>query len=268
MILTDSGFDSRLCFISDGNPAIQPIQPTESRQHGGKGKGNPQVKRYQNGPQPLKRVAILLLLLLLVGPFSCGVFRQAEPKAQPAESWNPPDGLENPSLSPEPTSDYTIGTGDLMNVLVYGEPDLTSIARVSNEGYIELPLIGKVRAAGSTTPELKRRIEDRLKDGYLVSPDVQIILQEYKQDVIHLMGQVATPGPYRITHSNTLMGTISKAGGFTPIAKRSKVKIIRKENGGSRVFFVDTTLITKEGKLQEDVLLMPGDVIIVPERFF
>ncbi len=171
-------------------------------------------------------------------------------------------------MSPAPTSDYTIGSGDLMNVLVYGEPDLTAIVRVSNEGFIELPLVGKVRASGFTAPELKKSIEARLSEGYLVHPDVQIILQEYKQDVVHLMGQVGTPGPYRITHSNTLMGTISKAGGFTPIAKRNKVKIIRKENGGSRVFYVDTVRITKEGNLQDDVLLMPGDVIIVPERFF
>ena len=82
------------------------------------------------------------------------------------------------------------------------------------------------------------------------------------------MGQVATPGPYRITHGNTLMGTISKAGGFTPIAKRNRVKIIRTENGKSRVFFVDTLRITKEGKMEDDVLLKPGDVIIVPERLF
>jgi len=155
-----------------------------------------------------------------------------------------------------------------MNILVYGEPDLTAVVRVSREGAIELPLIGQVMAAGLTPPELKGRIESKLKEGYLVKPDVQIILQEYRQDVVHLMGQVAAPGPYRITHGNTLLETISKAGGFTPIAKRNKVKIIRKEDGKSRVFFVDTTRVTKEGNLQEDVLLMPGDVIIVPERFF
>lgn len=139
---------------------------------------------------------------------------------------------------------------------------------MSGEGFIELPLIGQVRAAGLTLSELKQSIEEKLKKGYLVNPDVQIILQEYKQDVVHLLGQVAAPGPYRITHSNTLLDTISKAGGFTPIAKRNKVKIIRKEDGRSIVFFVDTTRITEKGNLQDDVLLMPGDVIIVPERFF
>jgi protein involved in polysaccharide export with SLBB domain len=226
------------------------------------------VRQPQNGHPPLKKAAILLLLLPLFGLLSCSLFQRAEPKAPQDESPDLRTGQEEPSLFFTPTTDYTIGSGDLMNVLVYGEPDLTAIVRVSNEGFIELPMVGKVRACGSTAPELKERIEARLKEGYLVNPDVQIILQEYKQDVVHLMGQVATPGPYRITHANTLMGTISKAGGFTPIAKRKKVKIIRKENGGSKVFFVDTTAITQEGRLQDDVLLMPGDVIIVPERFF
>jgi len=226
------------------------------------------VRHPQDGLQPLKNAAILLLLLPLFGLLSCSLFQRAEPKAPQDEPSDIPTGQEEPSLSSAPVTDYTIGSGDLMNVLVYGEPDLTAIVRVSGEGFIELPLVGKVRATGSTPPELKGRIEARLKEGYLVNPDVQIILQEYKQDVIHLMGQVGSPGPYRITHSNTLMGTISKAGGFTPIAKRKKVKIIRKENGGSKVFFVDMTAITKKGRLQDDVLLMPGDVIIVPERFF
>jgi polysaccharide export outer membrane protein len=214
-------------------------------------------------------VALLLLLVLVLGTVSCSLFRGAEPtEPPPTDFLSPEDGEEPPPLSPSPTSDYKIGTGDLMNILVYGEPDLTGLTRVSNEGFIEVALIGKVRAAGLTAEELKKSIQARLREGYLVNPNVQIILQEYKQDVVHLIGQVATPGPYRITHAETLMSTISKAGGFTPIAKRNKVKIIRKTNGGSRVFFVDMARITKEGKLEEDVLLLPGDVIIVPERFF
>lgn len=226
------------------------------------------MRQPRNGHQPLKKAAILLLLLPLFGLLSCSLFQRAEPEAPQDESPAPRTGLEEPSSSSTPTTDYTIGPGDLMHVLVYGEPDLTSIVRVTNEGFIELALVGKVRASGATTLELREEIEARLKEGYLVNPDVHIILQEYKQEVVHLMGQVATPGPYRVTHGDTLMGTISKAGGFTPIAKRNKVKIIRKENQGSKVFFVDMRAITKEGRLQDDVLLMPGDVIIVPERFF
>jgi polysaccharide export outer membrane protein len=216
----------------------------------------------------MERAAFFLLMLLFFGLPHCSAFRGREPRDPSTDPVAVPVEEAPTDLPAAATSDYIIGTGDLMNVLIYGEPDLTGMVRVSNEGFIELPLIGKLRASGLTAPELKQSIEDRLREGYLVRPDVQIILQEYRQDVVHLMGQVATPGPYRITHNNTLMGTISQAGGFTPIAKRNKVKIIRKENGKSRVFFVDTLRITKQGKLQEDVLLKPGDVIIVPERFF
>ncbi len=226
------------------------------------------LKRDGKRPEPLEKAAFLLLSLLFFGFAHCSAFRSQEPGDPSTDPAAVPAEEEKTEIPTALSSDYIIGTGDLMNVLIYGEPDLTGMARVSNEGFIELPLIGKVQASGLTAPELKRSIEDRLKEGYLVRPDVQIILQEYRQDVVHLMGQVATPGPYRITHNNTLMGTISQAGGFTPIAKRNKVKIIRKENGKSRVFFVDTLRITKQGKLQEDVLLKPGDVIIVPERFF
>ncbi len=203
-------------------------------------------------PGPTKGLPWLLAAVAFL--VSCATSREAaRPPAEPSAA----------------VSDYEIGPGDMLNILVYGEPDLATVTRVGREGYIEFPLIGRVHAAGRTPEGLKREIEGRLRDGYLVNPDVHIILQEYRQDVVHLIGQVVTPGPYRITHSNTLMETISKAGGFTPIAKRKKVRIIRREEGGkSRVFYVDTTRITDEGRLEEDVVLKPGDVIIVPERFF
>jgi len=161
-----------------------------------------------------------------------------------------------------------LGSDDILHVLVYGEPDLTTVARVGGDGSIEMPLVGKVPAQGRTPEELADGIRARLKDGYLVNPDVRVVLQEYRQNMVYLMGQVAVPGPYRITHGNTLMETVSKAGGFTPIARRKKVKIIRNTGATSQVFFVDAARITDEGKLEEDVALMPGDLIIVPERFF
>lgn len=167
-----------------------------------------------------------------------------------------------------PPEDYVLGTEDLLNIVVYGEPDLTTVARVDHAGYIVMPLVGKIEARGLTAAELKQSIETHLEAGYLVHPDVRIILQEYRQSVVHVFGQVATPGPYRLTHADTLLEIISKSGGFTPVAKRKKVKILRKGPEGSRVFYVDTTRITGEGRLEEDVLLMPGDVVIVPERFF
>jgi len=167
-----------------------------------------------------------------------------------------------------PPAGYRLGPEDVFNVLVVNEPELTTVARVGRDGFIEMPLVGRIQASGLTVEELTHRIEEALRSGYLANPDVQIILQQYRQDVVHLFGQVGTPGPFRLTHGDTLLEVISKAGGFTPIAKRKAVRILRKEGDRTRVIVVNVRRILDEGRLEEDVPLMPGDVVIVPERFF
>lgn len=215
----------------------------------------------------LLRVLFLGALLVFSG---CGARSEM---AEENPVWNRPQPPEGGQAAPSdlpgaPPEGYRLGSEDVLNILVYGEPDLTTLARVGQDGFIEMPLIGRVQAAGLTPDQLKENIEAGLRAGYLVHPDVQIILQQYRQEMVHLFGQVGTPGPFRITHRDTLMEIISKAGGFTPIANRKKVKIIRREEKGSRVILVNAARITDEGKLEEDVPLLPGDVIIVPERFF
>ena len=163
---------------------------------------------------------------------------------------------------------YRIGAEDILDIRVYGEPDLNAVVRVSSEGTVVLPLIGKLAASDLTTEELTEKITATLKDGYLKSPQVMVLLQQYRQAMVHIMGEVSAPGPYRLTHHNTLMELISKAGGFTPVAKRSQVRIIRQGRQGENIIIVDTTKIIDEGRLDEDVSLSPGDIIVVPERFF
>lgn len=165
-------------------------------------------------------------------------------------------------------SDYRIGGEDVLEIRIYGEPELTSIARVQTNGTIALPLIGDVEAAGLTIDTLRTRITERFQKGYLKNPQIMIFLQQYRQSMVHLFGEVSAPGPYRLTHQDTLMELISKAGGFTPVAKKSKVKIIRQAGGTEEIVLVDTTEITDKGKIDRDVALMPDDIIIVPERFF
>jgi len=165
-------------------------------------------------------------------------------------------------------ADYRVGAEDVLEIRVYGEPDLAAVARVQTNGTIALPLIGDVEAAGLTIGALRERIMSRFKDGYLKNPQITIFLQQYRQSMVHLFGEVSAPGPYRLTHQDTLMELISKAGGFTPVAKKSKVKVIRQADGMEKTIMVDTAEITGEGKIDKDIALMPGDIIIVPERFF
>lgn len=217
------------------------------------------------------RFSLSVLLLILSLSFLAGACKRD--KGQEG-SWNnleKDESVSREALPPEPTpppSGYILGTDDVIHILIYNEPDLTTVARIGFDGFIEMPLIGKVPANGLTQEELASGIETKLEQGYLVNPDVRVTLQEFRQNMVYLMGQVAVPGPYRITHGNTLMEMVSKAGGFSPIAKQKKVKIIRSLHEGSQTFYVDATRITDDGLLKEDIVLLPGDMIIVPERFF
>ena len=167
-----------------------------------------------------------------------------------------------------PGHDYHIGPEDVLDVRVFGEPELMQILRVSPDGTIKFPLIGKVKAAGMTPDQLADTITDALKQGYLKNPQVTVFMQQYRQRMVHVFGEVSAPGPYRLTHNDTFMEIISKAGGFTPVAKREKVKIIRKQKGDQDILYIDAQKIFKEGRLDLDIQLHPGDIIIVPERFF
>lgn len=211
------------------------------------------------------------LVLLLAASFLLSACKREGHRGPEASGSVPAEPRFHSPPSPDPApppSGYVLGTDDVIHILIYNEPDLTTVARVGLDGFIEMPLIGKIRASGLTQEELAGRLETKLEEGYLVNPDVRIALQEFRQSMIYLLGQVAVPGPYRITHGNTLMEIVSKAGGFTPIAKQKKVKIIRISKEGSQVFYVDATRITDDGMLEKDVVLLPGDMIIVPERFF
>ena len=144
--------------------------------------------------------------------YLCGtVPAQESTPEQPAQKNLSRENTPSANESEVPPAGYILGAEDVLDIKIYGEPDLWTIAKVSSDGYILMPLIGKLQAAGLTAYQLKQIIETKLRDGYLTNPDVQIFLQMYRERLVHIFGQVGTPGPYRLTHQNTLMEIISKA---------------------------------------------------------
>ncbi len=230
-----------------------------------------QAKAFQSSLRALAQLFSVVSIFILLMTLACLPSRPTGSDPFPGDYPSAALPELNPNMSTPPDLSppgYRLGPDDVVNILVYTEPDLTTVSRVSQDGFIDFPLIGEIYASGLTRQELSTRIEERLLDGFLVNPDVTVMFQQYRQHMVYLMGEITVPGPYRITHGNTLLEMISKAGDFTPIAKRSKVKIIRPTDGESSVFYVDASRITDKGRLDEDVVLMPGDIIIVPERFF
>ena len=167
------------------------------------------------------------------------------------------------------SQDYLLQAGDLVEIKVYKEDDMSRTLRISTNGSITFPLIGNVRIAGLTVSQAENKVEKALQS-YLKTPSVSFLIKEYANKTVYVLGQVKKPSSISITPEKTmtLLEAITSAGGFTDIAAMSKVKILRMEGGVQKSIEVDVVQITKEGNKQYDVPLKPADVVFVPQSLF
>ena len=158
-------------------------------------------------------------------------------------------------------SDYRVGSEDVLKVSVYDEPDLSLEVRVSSDGIITYPLLGRVKVGGLTIPEVEKALLDLLGKDYLVNPQVTVFVQEY--GTIYVIGEVHTPGPYPLKPHMSLMSALAMAGGITDLAALDKVIVIRKEGDSKQVIEVSVDEMTNGGLKGKDIVLRPYDVIQV-----
>ena len=162
--------------------------------------------------------------------------------------------------------DTTLGAGDVFEVRVYREEEMTGTYSVSAEGTISFPLIGAVAVAGKTPVQVETEIRTRLADGYLVNPQVSLLVKEYNSRNVSVFGQVQKPGRLTFTHNMTVVEAISQAGGFSAMAKKNAVTVTRTSDGKKTNFTVPVEDIGN-GEAP-NFFLRPGDIIFVPERLF
>jgi polysaccharide export outer membrane protein len=167
------------------------------------------------------------------------------------------------------TTDYRIHPLDTLQINVFNEPNLSVKVRVSTKGTVNYPLLGSVHVAGLTLTEAEDLLRDRLAHGYLVNPQVSILVDQTNRRVF-LLGQVRSPGAIEFPPDTvlTLLQAIARAGGFTAIAASDRVSIIRSENGAETKITVNVAAIIKSGDKSKDVELRPDDVVSVPESVF
>lgn len=160
----------------------------------------------------------------------------------------------------------TIGSRDSIEVTVFREDDLATRGQISPSGTITMPLIGEVAVAGLTTDEAARRIESRLRDGYLVRPEVSVAITGRVRKTVTVLGQARTPGVFRLDPNRqlTLVEAIGMAGGMTRIANGKKVSL--KRRGRAEPIEVNVREIVS-GRAQ-DIPLTDGDIITIPESLF
>ncbi|RUA01633.1 MAG: periplasmic polysaccharide biosynthesis/export protein, partial [Deltaproteobacteria bacterium] len=112
-------------------------------------------------------------------------------------------------LSFSATQNYVVGEGDVLNLTVYEHDDLTMSVRVSGEGTISVPLIGDVHVQGLTLGQISRKITALLADGYIVNPQVNIFIHEFKSKKATILGRINRPGLYELRQHTTLLELIS-----------------------------------------------------------
>jgi polysaccharide export outer membrane protein len=162
------------------------------------------------------------------------------------------------------SSGYLIGPRDILDITVFKAPELSKPVPVGEDGYINLPLIGRTPAAGKSPAELEREIQQRLDAGYMRSPQVTVIVGEYNSQRITLEGAVKSPGVFAVRGSDTLEAAIAKAGGVDREVASDSVTTFRNTNGSRTMIPIDLAAI-RNGQA-EDPKVVGGDVIVVGEN--
>ncbi|RLB79187.1 MAG: polysaccharide export protein [Deltaproteobacteria bacterium] len=163
----------------------------------------------------------------------------------------------------ESSAHYRIGPNDILHIYVWKEPDLTRDVTVMADGRITFPLIGEVVAAGKTVAELKEIITTKLKK-YVTAPEVTVIVNEARSQIIYTIGKLNNPGPYPLTPGMTVLQALSAAGGFAEWADTKNIVIVRREKDKEVQFKFNYKEFIEGKNLKQNILLKPNDTIVVP----
>ncbi len=163
---------------------------------------------------------------------------------------------------------YLIGPEDVLEISVWKNPDLSRVVTVRPDGWISLPLLGDIKAAGRTPEDLKREIVSRLKE-YQETAIASVIVQGVNSYKIFLVGEIKNPGVYTLKERVSLLQAIAMAGGFTEFASKETIILIRQINNSEiRIRLKFSDLVNEKGSDSEksNLKLKSGDTIFVPGK--
>jgi len=168
------------------------------------------------------------------------------------------------------SSKYKVQPTDVLSITVRDQPDLTTKTRISDEGYLSFPLLGKVDVKDLTVQEIEEKLKRRLEIDYLVNAQVLVFIEQYHPKQVSVMGEVAKPGKFDMPDEKklTATGAIVMGGGFTVDADIANTKILRLKDGREELIKVNMKDITQKGEKEKDIVLEPDDIIVVPKGFW
>jgi polysaccharide export outer membrane protein len=174
------------------------------------------------------------------------------------------------TAKPSESADYLIGPGDSLQVFVWGQPELSVTVPVRPDGRVSTPLVEDIDAVGRTPTQLARAMEKVLAE-YVRSPEVNVIVQKFVgtfNNQIRVLGQVVKPGAVPFRERMTLLDVILEVGGLTKFAAGNRAHVVRTVDGRSVELRVRLDNLLNRGRIEENIPMKPGDIVIIPEAAF
>ena len=167
-----------------------------------------------------------------------------------------------PSLSF--TQEYIVGEGDVLDINVYENEDLSTTLRVSSNSTIRISLVGEISVKDLTVSQVSAKIERLLADGYLVSPQVDVFIKEHRSKKAIILGQIRNPGQYELRGRITFLEFISKAGGLTEDAgNTATIKRMMDSGKDKDQLVLDLEKLIKKGDTSLNIPIQDGDSIYI-----
>ena len=205
----------------------------------------------------IMRIASCMVISL--GLAGCDLFRPYD--TLPPAPFVPPD--EGPGES------YLIGPLDALNIFVWRNPELTVGVTVRPDGRLSMPLIDDLAATGKTPSELARDIEEEL-GVYIQGPVVTVVVSGFNgpfSQQVRVLGEAGTPQAIPFRANMTLLDVMIQVGGLTEFAAGDRATLVRFEDGEQREYRLRIESLIKDGDINANIRILPGDVVIIPESF-
>ena len=158
---------------------------------------------------------------------------------------------------------YLLGPGDVLEISVWKDPELTKKVIVPPDGIISFPLIDNINVKNITVDKLRQFIAQKLSE-FIPDATVSVMLLEVNSLKAYVIGKVRSPGEFNINLETNVMQILAKAGGLTPFASGGNINILRQQENKIVKIPFDYDDVEKGKNLEQDIILSPGDVVVVP----
>ncbi len=220
-------------------------------------------------PQPEVKQEATATVAPVVSETGASIVRATDQENAPSKKVMPmPAPIAPASSMGEPTH-YTLGPDDIIEIIVRRHPEFSGIYPINAEGKIQYKFVGDIEIKGLTKTEVKEKIA-KILSKFIINPDVDVTINEYRSKIIYVIGEVGAPGKYYMKADKiSLREAVVQAGLPTLSASMRKTQLIRPDKSGKPLEKrVDLYALLYEGKLNLDLDMMPGDVLVVPATVF